>query len=65
MTTMGNMTTISVSKKTRDALAALGSKKETYEDVILRLVEEAGFKAYEKRWNKILAEDDFVPLEDL
>jgi len=36
---MGDVTTIKISKKTRDALAELGSKKETYEDVIRRLIE--------------------------
>lgn len=55
-------TTISVSRKTRDLLASFGSKDETYDDIIRRLIEEAGFKAYEKRWNRILAEDEFIPL---
>ncbi len=36
---MGDVTTIKLSKKTRDALAELGSKKETYEDVIEKLIE--------------------------
>ena len=36
---MGDVTTIKLRKKTRDALAELGSKKETYEDVIRKLID--------------------------
>jgi len=36
---MGEITTVKLSKKTRDRLAELGSKKETYEDIIRRLIE--------------------------
>lgn len=35
---MGEITTVKLSKKTRDKLAELGSKKETYEDIIQRLI---------------------------
>ena len=33
-----NVTTIKVSKRTRDELARLGNKNETYEDIIKRLI---------------------------
>jgi hypothetical protein len=36
---MGDITTVKLSKKTRDKLAELGSKNETYEDIIERLIE--------------------------
>jgi hypothetical protein len=36
---MGDITTIKLSKKTRDKLAELGRKKETYEEIIERLVD--------------------------
>jgi hypothetical protein len=36
---MGEITTVKPSKKTRDRLAELGSKGETYEDIIRRLIE--------------------------
>jgi hypothetical protein len=36
---MGEITTVKLSKKTRDRLAELGSKGETYEDIIWRLIE--------------------------
>jgi len=36
---MSEITTVKISKKTRDKLAELGSKKETYENIIERLIE--------------------------
>jgi hypothetical protein len=36
---MGEITTVKLSKKTRDRLGELGSKKETYEDMIQHLIE--------------------------
>ena len=33
-----NVTTIKVSKRTRDELARLGNKNETYEDIIKKLI---------------------------
>jgi hypothetical protein len=36
---MGEITTVKLSKKTRDRLAELGSKGETYEEIIQRLIE--------------------------
>jgi len=36
---MGAVTTVKMSKKTRDELAQLGKKNETYEDVIRRLMD--------------------------
>jgi hypothetical protein len=36
---MGEITTVKLSKKTRDRLTELGNKGETYEDIILRLID--------------------------
>ena len=36
---MGEVTTIKVKKETRNRLADLGSKRETYDQIINRLVE--------------------------
>ncbi len=36
-------TTIRIPKTLRDALSDIGKKNETYEDVIKRLIEEAGY----------------------
>jgi len=36
---LGEVTTVKVTKRTRDRLAELGNKKETYDDVISKLIE--------------------------
>jgi len=36
---LGEITTVKVTKRTRDRLAELGNKKETYEDVISKLID--------------------------
>ena len=36
---MGEVVVVKVMKRTRDRLAELGNKKETYEDVISKLIE--------------------------
>ena len=36
---MGSVTTVKLSKKTRDELADLGKKNETYEGIIRRLMD--------------------------
>ena len=41
---MSDVTTIAISKGLRDRLAGLGSKRETYEKIIGRLIETAGAK---------------------
>jgi hypothetical protein len=39
---MSDITTIKVSKSLRDKLAALGSKDDTFESIIQRLLDRAG-----------------------
>ena len=58
-------TSISLDPKTREMLRAMGEKGESYDTIIRRLIREAGWKKLDARWNKILEEDDFIPLEDL
>jgi predicted CopG family antitoxin len=36
---MGELTTIKIRKETREKLAEIGSKKETYDDIIRRLID--------------------------
>lgn len=62
---MSQKTTIAVSKQTRDLLAELGNKKESFDDVIRRLAEEAGWRKQEEYLNRIRAEDEFFPLDEL
>jgi len=35
---MGELTTVKIRKETRERLAEIGSKKETYDDIIQRLM---------------------------
>jgi hypothetical protein len=58
-------TTIAISVETKEMLRILGEKSETYDTIIRRIIREAGLKRLDARWNKILENDEFVPLEDL
>lgn len=49
---MGRVTTVKLMKKTRERLAEIGSKKETYDDVINRLIE-----FFEKNSSHLARED--------
>ncbi|MCU0632687.1 MAG: hypothetical protein MUC66_06900 [Methanolinea sp.] len=58
-------TTIALSPGTRDLLRDLGNKGETYDDIILRLLKDAGWRRLDTRWNEILRNDEFIPLDEL
>lgn len=58
-------TTIAISIETKEIIRTLGEKGETYDTIIRRLIQEAGMKNLDARWNIILEKDEFVPLEDL
>ena len=61
---MGN-TTISVTKETKEALLHLGTKGETYDSIIKKLIKRFAWKKLDDEWNKILANDEFIPLDEL
>jgi hypothetical protein len=64
--TANEKTTILVTKKTREQLKILGKKGETYNDIIIRLMEEINRQEFIARQYKRLEEkDEFVPLEDV
>jgi len=46
-------------------LRSLGTKGQTYDDVIRDLVERASIKELDARWNRILEEEEFIPLAEL
>jgi len=57
-------TTISVSGETKEILRRFGSKGETYDQIVRRLIEIANdATAAEERWNRILSEDEFISAE--
>ncbi len=64
MTTV-SATTIAVSSETKDILLRFGAEKESYDQVIKKLIGDAGWKELDARWNQILAEDEFIPLDEL
>jgi len=60
---MTSLTTIPVSKSTRDALKLVGYKEETYDDVLQRLIELAKRQAFYDRQKQILETQEFIPLD--
>jgi len=58
-------TTISITKETKEALLKLGKKGETYDSIIRRLIEKYVWKKMDERWNDILKNDEFIPLDEL
>ncbi|MGD2249977.1 MAG: hypothetical protein PVF58_16345 [Candidatus Methanofastidiosia archaeon] len=58
-------TTVAVSRETKEMLQKLGKKGESYDTIIRTLIEEVGWKKLDDRWNTILEEDEFIPLEKL
>ncbi len=62
---MDPVTTIAVDPETKEMLRAFGEKGESYDTIVRRLLREAGWKRLDARWNRILEEDEFIPLEEL
>jgi len=61
----GNLTTIQISKMTREQLRQLGRKGETYDQVLNRLIEMARKTAFFNDIDRILETEEFVPLEEI
>ena len=58
-------TTIAISNDTKEMLRHFGEKGESYDHIVRRLIEDVGWKELDKRWNKILEEDEFISMDDL
>lgn len=58
-------TTIAVTQETKKALQQLGTKGETYDSIIQKLLQRFAWKKLDEKWNKILSEDEFIPLNEL
>ncbi len=65
MNIMGKTTTISLSRETKELLQEFGQKGETYDEIVRRLIERASIKELDERWNRILKEEKFIPLDEL
>jgi hypothetical protein len=63
---MGNdLTTIQISKTTRDQLRRIGRKGETYDQLVNRLIEMARMASFFDDVERILETEEFVPLEEI
>ena len=62
---MGETTTIPLSKETRDLLKKYGQKGETYDELLRRLLEMAEQMEFARRQKRILAEEEFVPIDQI
>ena len=59
-------TAILVAKKTREQLRSLGRTGESYDDIIIRLINEVNRQEIIKQQYKRLEEkDEFIPLEGI
>ena len=58
-------TTISITQETKKALQQLGTKGETYDFIIKKLLQRFAWKKMDEEWNKILSQDEFIPLNEL
>lgn len=65
MASTNQTTTIALAKSTKEKLRLLADKGETYDAVVLRLIHRAALKQQDDRWNRILREEEFVPLKDV
>lgn len=66
MASMDSMTTtVSLDEETKEMLRRLGHKGESYDEIIRRLIEEAGWANLDDRWNEILDSDEFISLDEL
>ena len=46
-------------------LRKLGAKGQTYDEVIRDLIERASIQELDARWNRILEDEEFIPLDEL
>jgi len=65
MASTNQTTTIALARSTKERLRRLAEKGETYDEVVLRLIDRAAIKAMDDRWNRILREEKFTALEEL
>ena len=59
------VTTIAVTKQTKNTLQRMGHKGETYDEIINRAVKFAQRQLFYDRQYKILKEDEFIGLQEL
>ncbi len=60
-----SITTVAISEETKEMLQKIGEKGQSYDSIIRALIQEVGWKRLDDQWNKILTEDEFIPLDEL
>ena len=61
---MARTTRISLRKETKAMLRRLGSKGQTYDEVIRDLMERVSVRELDARRNRILEDEEFLPLDE-
>ena len=61
---MARTTRISLRKETKTMLRRLGSKGQTYDEVIRDLMERVSVRELDARRNRILEDEEFLPLDE-
>ena len=63
---MGELTTIPLFKSTREKLKALGTKGETYDQIINKIIERIDYEEFmERQYSLLKQKDKFVPLDKI
>ncbi|HEV8594637.1 MAG TPA: hypothetical protein VGR51_03815, partial [Thermoplasmata archaeon] len=60
---MAATTTIALREETKEMLRKLGLNGKTYDKVVRDLIERASIWDLDARWNRILDEEEFIPLD--
>lgn len=59
------MSTISLHSETVELLRELGKKGEMDDEIIRRLIDQAYIQKLNERSNRILRDEEFIPLDEL
>jgi len=62
---MTQLTTIPIRKETREELKHYGTKDETYDDILKKMMRALEYESLVEEHYRILREDEFVPLSDV
>ena len=58
-------TRVLLHRETKEMLRWLGAKGQTYDEIIRGLIERASGTELDARLNRILEEEEFIPLDEL
>ncbi len=58
-------TTVAIAEETRDMLKQIGSKGQTYDEIIKKLIQVARREMVFRKWDKMLKTEELIPLAKL